>query len=464
MSKRRITALFITFDLVSAVLSWLIFYLYRVVYIEETGIIFKGSFYQNIILVPAFWMILYTLQGTYIGTVRMHRLKSIKITLYASILGVIFIFFATLLNDVVMDYRQFYSLFLILFGLHFLITVLPRLIITTIHVKRIHKGVFGFNTIILGGSDKAVKFLDDIKDLKQSSGHILKGFVNINGSDFKIKDELELLGSLDEIEELVEKYEIEEVIIALETSDHEKLKDIISRLAVSDVRINLIPDSYDILSGQVQMSSIFGALLLKVNTGGIPNWQIACKRALDICLSLFAIILSTPLYIILSIAVLTSSKGPIFFRQERIGLYGKPFRIFKFRTMVVGAEKSGPQLSSSTDSRVTKVGRFLRKTRLDEFPQFFNVLKGDMSLVGPRPERQYYIDQIIKEDPQYLYLHKVRPGITSWGQVKFGYAENVEQMLERMKYDLLYLRNMSLALDFKIMFYTILIVFKGTGK
>src|SRR5690606_13025196 len=180
--------------------------------------------------------------------------------------------------------------------------------------------------------------------------------------------------------------------------------------------------------------------------------------------SLVSIILLLPLYIVLAILVKASSPGPIFFLQERIGRNGTTFNIIKFRTMYLDSEKDGPQLSSTDDPRITKIGRFMRKSRLDEFPQFFNVLFGQMSLVGPRPERQYYIDKIIEIEPQFLELTKVRPGITSWGQVKYGYAENIQQMLDRMKFDLLYLKNRSLSLDIKIMLYTILIIFKGTGK
>ena len=221
---------------------------------------------------------------------------------------------------------------------------------------------------------------------------------------------------------------------------------------------------YDILSGTVKMNNIFGALLIEVNTDVMPIWQRITKRIIDVVASAIALVLLTPVFIVLGILVKTSSPGPILFFQQRIGKNGVAFNIIKFRTMVTDAEKAGPQLSSSNDPRITSVGRFMRKSRLDEFPQFWNVLVGDMSLVGPRPERQFYIDQIAEVEPQFHQLTKVRPGITSWGQVKYGYAENVEQMLARMKYDLLYLKNRTLSLDFKIMLYTILIIFKGTGK
>lgn len=464
MKPKQQLVLHVVFDYLTALLAWFLFYVYRVTEIENSPLIFKGSFITGMIVVPICWMFLYSLQGTYQNAQRNYRLKTIKQTFFGTALGTLFVFFILVLNDFVYSYTQFYVMLLILFSLHFFITLIPRFILTTIHVKRIHRGAYGFKTLIIGGSQKAIEILEEIQKQKQSSGHLFEGFVNINGNDFALKDKLPLLGNIAEVGTIIRDQKIQEVIIAVESSDHEKLKKILTTLAGHNVRISLIPDVYDILSGQVQMNSIFGALLFRVNDDVMPEWQISTKRIIDIVCSVFALLILLPLYIMLAILVKTSSKGPIFFKQERIGLHQKPFQIIKFRTMFVDAEKSGPQLSSSNDKRITGVGKFLRKTRLDEFPQFWNVLKGDMSLVGPRPERRFYIDQIAKHDPQYLYLHKVRPGITSWGQVKYGYAENVEQMIQRMKYDLLYIRNMSLALDFKIMFYTIAIIFKGTGK
>ena len=221
---------------------------------------------------------------------------------------------------------------------------------------------------------------------------------------------------------------------------------------------------YSILTGSVKMNSIFGALLISVNPEMMPSWQKTVKRIMDLFISIIAIIILSPVFIILTIFIKSGSKGEIIFKQERIGFKNEPFQIYKFRSMYADSEKNGPQLSSKYDSRITNIGRFMRKTRLDETPQFFNVLKGDMSLVGPRPERQYFINKIIDKAPHYKHLSKVKPGITSWGQVKYGYAENVDEMIARLKFDLLYVENMSLSLDVKILFYTVIIMLKGSGK
>lgn len=459
-----LTLLLVLSDFFAASASWALFYYYRKTGIENEEFALNSTFWQGIGVVSILWLVLYTIQGTYIDVRRLYRLKVLSYTLFATIFGSIILFFVLLIDDRVETYTNYYQSLLTLAGLHFGFTIFTRLIITSIVVRRIHHGKEGFRTLIIGGSDKAVEIFEEIQQLSMSGGNQFVGFINLNGIDRLLEKHLPYLGHVDQLEAVLREHQIEEVIIALESTEHERLKAIISRINHHHIVIKVAPDVYDILSGSVKLNNIFGALLMEVNAEVMPPWQRFIKRCMDIGFSLFAIVVLIPFYIILAIAVKLSSKGPVLFLQERIGLNGKSFRIIKFRTMIANAEKAGPQLSSSNDPRITRVGKFMRKARLDELPQFFNVLKGDMSLVGPRPERQFFIDQIVKVEPQFLELTKVRPGITSWGQVKYGYAENVDQMLQRMKFDLLYLHNRTIALDLKILMYTILIVLKAKGK
>jgi len=272
------------------------------------------------------------------------------------------------------------------------------------------------------------------------------------------------LGGLKDLQKVIAENHIDEVIIAIESSEHELLKKIINKLEYKKLTIKVTPDMYDILTGMVKMSSIIGTPLIQISHDLMPPWEENLKRILDVVVSLLVLVLMSPLYLILALGVRISSPGPVIYSHERIGRYGKPFTIYKFRSMFRDAESNGPALSSRNDSRITGFGSFLRKTRMDELPQFYNVLKGDMSLVGPRPERQYFIDQIVKKAPHFNHLQKVKPGITSWGQVKFGYASTVDEMIERLKYDILYIENMSLIVDSKILIYTIKTIITASGK
>jgi exopolysaccharide biosynthesis polyprenyl glycosylphosphotransferase len=463
MQNKVFTTFFVFIDWLGAVLAWVLFYYLRKVYIEEVDFSIGESFYWGVTLIPIIWLILYYLQGTYYNIKRLYRFKVFNLTFSSTAIGSVIIFFTLLLDDEISGYQLYYKSIFLLFVTHFIITLIPRLIFVTWFVNQIHSGKTGFRTLLIGGSDKAVEIYNEINQLPKGSNRFI-GFVNLNGVDKNLEDRLPYLGHANDLEKVLRDQEVEEVIIALESVEHDKLRSLISRIEGSDVVIKILPDMYDILAGSVKMTNLFGALLIEVNAESMPFWQQGIKRFIDVLFSGIATILLLPLFIILAIVVKLSSAGPIFFLQDRIGLNGKTFRIIKYRTMYVDSEKAGPQLSSSEDPRITKVGRFLRKTRLDEFPQFINVLKGEMSLVGPRPERQFYIDKIVQIEPQFLHLTKVRPGITSWGQVKYGYAENVDQMLQRMKFDLLYMKNRTLALDFKIMLYTVIIIFKAKGK
>ena len=471
MDRRAQVAKYVVADLVAAATAWTLFYLFRKMYMEpakfkyKVPVEFDGNYWWGLLLIPVFWIGLYLVIGGYSDIYRRFRIKELGQTLLISFIGSTVIFFVLLLDDTVADYRYYYRSYGVLFGLHFAMNFLLRFMLTSRTVRKVHGREIGFNTMLVGGNERAIAIYQEIEGMPKSPGNRFVGFVSVNGGDQQLTSVgLKRMGKWNELRPLIAEHGVEEAIIAVESGEHEHISRIINELEGTQVRIKIIPDMYDILSGSVKMTSIFGAPLIEVNPQIMPAWQFALKRAVDIVFSLTALVVLFVPMTIIAVLVKVTSKGPVFFSQERVGLQGRPFHILKFRSMVNNAESQGPQLSHSTDPRITPIGRWLRRIRMDELPQFWNVLKGDMSLVGPRPERQHFIDEITKVAPHYRHLHKVRPGITSWGQVKFGYAENVEQMLRRLKYDILYIENMSLAVDLKILAYTALIVLRGDGK
>ena len=471
MNKKIQILKYVLFDDFSALIAWAGLFMYRKFSIEHSSFddvnaVFQdANLWRGIILLPIFWVAFYAMQGTYRDVYRKSRLKELQNTVIASIFGIIVIFFVLLLDDNIDSYRYYYFSFLVLFILHFSLTYICRLIITSRTVHRVHARKIGFNTLLIGSKDNAYKIYKEIDNQETYSGNFFVGFVTVNGTvNEELKTVMPNLGSFNDLNRIIEEQKIEEVIIAVEDYEHEKISAIIHSLDKKDIIIKITPDTRDIIFGSVKITSIFHSPLIVINSRLMEEWQYSVKRIMDISMSLIAMIILLPVYIITAIIVKTTSKGPIFYSQERIGIKGKPFKMHKFRSMYVDAEKFGPMLSKDNDPRITPFGRFMRKVRLDEIPQFYNVLKGTMSLVGPRPERQYFIDQIVQRAPEYLLLQKVKPGITSWGQVKYGYAENVDEMLERLRYDLLYIENMSLTTDIKILLYTAIIIVQGRGK
>ena len=471
MNKKIQILKYVLFDYFSALIAWAGLFMYRKFSIEHSSFddvnaVFQdANLWRGIILLPIFWVAFYAMQGTYRDVYRKSRLKELQNTVIASIFGIIVIFFVLLLDDNIDSYRYYYFSFLVLFILHFSLTYICRLIITSRTVHRVHARKIGFNTLLIGSKDNAYKIYKEIDNQETYSGNFFVGFVTVNGTvNEELKTVMPNLGSFNDLNRIIEEQKIEEVIIAVEDYEHEKISAIIHSLDKKDIIIKITPDTRDTIFGSVKITSIFHSPLIVINSRLMEEWQYSVKRIMDISMSLIAMIILLPVYIITAIIVKTTSKGPIFYSQERIGIKGKPFKMHKFRSMYVDAEKFGPMLSKDNDPRITPFGRFMRKVRLDEIPQFYNVLKGTMSLVGPRPERQYFIDQIVQRAPEYLLLQKVKPGITSWGQVKYGYAENVDEMLERLRYDLLYIENMSLTTDIKILLYTAIIIVQGRGK
>lgn len=467
--KRAKILLYMSSDFLISFAVWLAFVIIRREVIEWREPQLEPQQFLNATVIGTYWLIVYAIAGSYRKPFRRSRLQEVLQTFRTTLIGVLIIFFTIFLDDAndIPNYSQHHYQWTLTtyLAIQFFAIAIVRFTITTNTQVRIRSRKIGFPTLIVGSGEQAFTIYEELNSMRRSMGYDFKGFVSLDGSkDTLFHGVLKHFGTTDDLFQIILSRQIEEVIIALEKENADQIGRIIEICEQTNTYIKVVPDVYDYIVGSVKVSHILGAPLIEVFPQIMKPWEVVGKRLFDISFSLFALILLAPIYGILALSIKLDSKGPVLYKQERIGKGGKPFYILKFRSMYVDAEKMGPQLSSKNDPRITSIGRILRKLRLDELPQFWNVLVGDMSIVGPRPERQHFIDQIVKKAPHYRHLHKIKPGITSWGQVKYGYAENVDEMIRRLKFDILYLENMSLALDIRIILYTIIVMLEGRGK
>lgn len=465
MNQPRINiSWYILADIIVCIFTWLCFYYLRTVIYSYPFSIPPG-FYIGLMLYTFGWIILNFLTGTYKSMYEKSRLTEFSKTIIVSLIGCLVLLFVFILKNPQGNNNNYYLEFFSLLIPVFICTLFVRLIFLRKVKKQLQAGKVFFNALLIGSGNRSGQLYESFLKANDDSGYRITAFINTNGNNGNaLPSFIKIYDGLDNLSSIIVKEKIEEVIIAVEKKERDLIAKILQVLSDKDVNIKITPDTVDILTGALQTNNVLGVPLIDIHSGLLPSWQQNIKRFIDITVSVAGSVILFPLLVYSIIRLKLSSPGPVFFAQERIGYKGKPFMMYKLRSMFMNAEMNGPQLSSKNDERITSWGKVMRKWRLDELPQLWNILKGEMSLVGPRPERKFYIDQLVVIHPEYKYLFKVKPGLTSWGMVKYGYASSIDEMIQRMPYDLLYVENVSLGLDFKIMLLTIQIILAGKGK
>jgi len=464
LNKKTQKILILLSDFFFINLAWIVYSYVRL----ETGwfrILIMPEKIIPMLVICLYWLIVFTFFGMYRTWFAASRFDEISTLFKTTFIGIFILFFLIFISDFLDGVESSNRILIFIYWiLLFVFVSIGRLFIRSFQRGLLIKGIGRRNALIVGFNLKAHEVHDQILE-HPALGLDVEAYVAVNPENVgKTYKNVRVRGSLDELLDIVYKTHAAEVIIALEKEDHDLLVYIISKLESKGIGLKIVPDLYEILSGQARTSQLYGIPLIDIMPELMPEWEKKLKRISDVVISLIILVLTLPLNIFVALAIRLDSKGPILFKQERIGMNNKNFKIYKFRSMFQDAEKNtGPVWSTKDDPRVTRVGKIMRQLRIDEIPQFFNVLKGEMSLVGPRPERSYFVEQLSLQIPYYKRRLKVRPGITGWAQVKHKYDESIEDVKVKLRYDLFYIENMSLRMDIKILARTILVVLFGKG-
>jgi exopolysaccharide biosynthesis polyprenyl glycosylphosphotransferase len=464
LNKRIEKFLVIVIDFITINLALIMFFALRS-QIEWKIIIVLLEFIFPALAIYLYWLIIFTFVGLYRSWFASSRFDEISTLFKASFFGIFILFLIIFIDDYVHNVSSTSRFLIFIYWGFFLVFVsIGRLAVRSIQRNLLIKGVGRKNALIVGFNPTAIEFYEQINS-HRALGLDIVGFVAVKEENVgKSRNEVKVVGNIKNLTDIIDKYNAKEVILAVEKHQEDLLIELISKCENKNVGLKVVPDLYEILSGQARTAQIYGFPLIDVNPQLMPEWEKSLKRLLDVCIAFLILLLTLPLIIITAIVIKLDSKGPVFFKQIRCGINGKTFKVLKFRSMCHDAEKhTGPIWSHKGDTRVTKVGKVIRKIRLDELPQMLNILKGEMSLVGPRPERPYFVEKLAEEIPYYKRRLKVRPGVTGWAQVKHKYDESLEDVKAKLKYDLFYIENMSLKMDFKILFRTIFVVLFGKG-
>ena len=464
MHKKTEKILILAIDFITINLAWVTFFYFRI----ESGWfekITEPAFLLPLLAVYFYWLIIFTFVGMYRTWFASSRFDELSTLFKATFVGIFILFFLIMYDDYVHEVSSTNRfLIFIYWGTLLLFVSIGRLFIRSFQRNLLVKGIGRKNAIIVGFNPKAHNIHNTVKK-HRALGLDIKAYAAVKKENVSKKyNDVEVTGTVNEIERIIDETSAKEVILALEKHEEDVLLNVITSCDDKDVNLKIVPDLYEIISGQARTSQIYGFPLIDIMPQLMLEWEKKLKRIIDIIISLLILVITLPITIAISLAIKLESKGPVLYKQERSGLNGKIFNIYKFRSMVQDAEKmSGPVWSSKDDSRITKVGKFIRKVRIDEVPQMINILKGEMSLVGPRPERPFFVEKLSGEIPLYKRRLKVRPGVTGWAQVKHKYDESVEDVKTKLRYDLFYIENISIRMDFKIIFRTIFVVLFGKG-